>query len=86
MCIHFLKVSFWCVSLYVYYDRIERVQNSFLRFAARQLGIDFDWMPHDYINLRSQFGIPMIKSRFCFADIVPKVLNLHLMKIVITTL
>ncbi|XP_043481757.1 uncharacterized protein LOC122510881 [Leptopilina heterotoma] len=49
--------------------RLERVQNIFLRFAARQLSVPYDYFSHDYEELRSQFRIPSIRSRFLKADL-----------------
>ncbi|XP_043477484.1 uncharacterized protein LOC122508276 [Leptopilina heterotoma] len=48
--------------------RLERVQNRFLRFAARLLNIPFDFYTHDYKHLRVKMNIPTLTSRFYFSD------------------
>lgn len=49
--------------------RIERVQNRFLRFAARQLNLPFDSHAHDYNDLRSLLNVPLVLSRFHFNNL-----------------
>lgn len=46
--------------------RIERVQNRFLHFAARQLNLPIDIYTHDYNKLGITLNILLLESRLCF--------------------
>lgn len=50
--------------------RIERVQNAFLRFAARQTGTYYDFYSHDYTELWKMFAIPKMEVRFLYIDLM----------------
>lgn len=81
--IHVLKVLFFSlVRLHLdflsviyspYYNchklRLERIQNRFLRFAARQLDIPYNFFTHDYSELSSILKIPSVQSRVLKLDL-----------------
>lgn len=54
----------------VEWTKIERVQNRFLRFAARRLRLPCNYFGHEYGYLREVLCIPTIKSRFLYADLL----------------
>lgn len=60
----------WFPYYFIHIIRLERVQNRFLRFAARLLGISFDFFSHNYDDLRSNLGLPKVESRFRYNDLL----------------
>lgn len=65
-------LEYACIIWYPFYIfnviRLERVQNRFIRFAARLIDIPFDLHTHYYIDLRDKMHIPKLTSRFFSSD------------------
>lgn len=59
----------WSPQYLIYKIRLEQIKNSFLRFAARQLGIPMLSREHDYSGIRALLNIQKIKWKFLFAEL-----------------
>lgn len=51
-------------------DSIERVQNRFFRFMAKQNNVPFNYYNHDYTTLKAMFNVPLLSQRFLYADLL----------------
>lgn len=72
--INFKRIFFTVYNVNVV--NIERVQNRFLHFVARQIGLEYYYFSHDNKNLRSHLKIPKFLSCFIYNDIFCyKILN-----------
>ncbi|XP_043481775.1 uncharacterized protein LOC122510891 isoform X1 [Leptopilina heterotoma] len=54
----------------VHIDRLEKIQNRFLRFLAYKANVNHDFYSHEYGMLRSHFRIQDLSTRFLYSDLL----------------